>query len=456
MATTEFSRRQLLKAAALAAAGAAPAAGALPAAAATPRWQNWSGSQSANPRWQLHPESLAELREALAVAPTGRIGVGAGHSFSPLCPTAGTLVDIGALRGLVSYNEERLRARVRAGTPIRDLGPMFNEIGQALPNQGDVDPQTVAGACGTSTHGTGRTLGSFSSLVTAAQLLTPQGDMLEISENENAEWLPAVACNLGVLGLLTEIELQNREPYRLEEVLGTAPLRETLANFAALSRDARHFEVFIFPYSDTLLTKTLRETTERPTPEPEFSVPDSEIFAALTRLGHGVAPLDGPLQKALTALYPSSRRVGDSWRIFPSDREQTRFNEMEYELPFARGIECLAELLTAIRKADLNLMFPLEVRSVAADTAWISPFYRQDSLSISVHQWVGADHRPLFALAEPILRRHGGRPHWGKMHTLRAADFAALYPRWEDFSRLRRELDPAGRMLSPPLREMLV
>ncbi|HAJ46982.1 MAG TPA: FAD-binding oxidoreductase, partial [Alphaproteobacteria bacterium] len=44
-----------------------------------------------------------------------------------------------------------------------------------------------------------------------------------------------------------------------------------------------------------------------------------------------------------------------------------------------------------------------------------------------------------------------GRPHWGKLHTLKAKDLANLYPRFEDFRALRRRLDPKGRFMTPYL-----
>jgi FAD/FMN-containing dehydrogenase len=61
----------------------------------------------------------------------------------------------------------------------------------------------------------------------------------------------------------------------------------------------------------------------------------------------------------------------------------------------------------------------------------------------------------LSSVIEPIFRRHGGRPHWGKLHTLGAPDLAELYPQFRDFQDLQRELDPNGRMLNPHLRHIL-
>jgi FAD/FMN-containing dehydrogenase len=62
-----------------------------------------------------------------------------------------------------------------------------------------------------------------------------------------------------------------------------------------------------------------------------------------------------------------------------------------------------------------------------------------------------------FAVIEKVFRKNGARPHWGKLHTLGAAELAALYPRhWQDFQEVRRELDPAGKMLNAHLRKLFV
>jgi FAD/FMN-containing dehydrogenase len=69
-----------------------------------------------------------------------------------------------------------------------------------------------------------------------------------------------------------------------------------------------------------------------------------------------------------------------------------------------------------------------------------------------VHCYYKDEWEFLFTLVQPILRAHGGRPHWGKLNSLTGADFARLYPRWNDFLEMRRELDPQARLLNPYLK----
>jgi len=133
-----------------------------------------------------------------------------------------------------------------------------------------------------------------------------------------------------------------------------------------------------------------------------------------------------------------------------------RFNEMEFHLPRETQMAAMLEVLALIEANHSDVFFPLELRSIAKDDAWLSPFYDRDSGSIAVHAYYKDDYKQLFAQVEPILRRHGGRPHWGKLHSLKARDLEALYPRWRDAMNVRQSLDPQGRFLNPYLRELFI
>ncbi len=417
-------------------------------------WTNWAGNQSSEPGWRIYPRSLNDLIRALRSGPSPLRPVGGGWSTAALCPTPGTQIDLTNLRGLVSWNDSLGRARVRAGTTLADLAPMLAEVGQALPVMGDAVEPTLAGAVATSTHGSGAGLSSLSGLVTSAQLVTVGGDILEINERENSEMLPAVSCSLGVLGVVTELEIKTVPAHRLREDIASVDLVETLKNLRVIQRSNRHVELAVFAYSDTAILRRMNETTDAVSEPSAAPLTREQVVAALTRAGHNVPPLDGPLQMAVAGIFPGGSRVGASEQVLPVSAP-VRYVATEYALPQENGIDALLELREAIRKADLNVMLPIQLRFVARDASWLSPYYRQDSMTLTVKQWVGADANRLFALAEPILRRYGGRPHWGMEHAMGTSDLAELYPRWGDFQALRKQLDPQGRLLNAPLKALL-
>jgi FAD/FMN-containing dehydrogenase len=94
------------------------------------------------------------------------------------------------------------------------------------------------------------------------------------------------------------------------------------------------------------------------------------------------------------------------------------------------------------------------VRFIKSDDIWLSPFYQRESCSIAVHRFFEEDFEPYFKTLEPIFRKYGGRPHWGKLNTLTQKDFRQLYPRWDDFLALRQQMDPQGRFLNDYLRQL--
>ena len=55
-------------------------------------------------------------------------------------------------------------------------------------------------------------------------------------------------------------------------------------------------------------------------------------------------------------------------------------------------------------------------------------------------KWTGPYHRDF----ERLMGEYGGRPHWGKLFSRTAEDFAKLYPRYRPFNALRRACDPNG------------
>ena len=97
-----------------------------------------------------------------------------------------------------------------------------------------------------------------------------------------------------------------------------------------------------------------------------------------------------------------------------------RFNEMEWSVPAARGADALREIKALIARREFPLMFPLEYRWVRGDDIWLSPNHGRDSVHISVHQYRGMPFEGYFEAVQAICLNHGGRPHWGKVHSLKA------------------------------------
>tara|TARA_A100001391_G_scaffold184201_1_gene151879 strand:- start:24879 stop:26246 length:1368 start_codon:yes stop_codon:yes gene_type:complete len=446
-----LDRRGFLKALAVTA-----GAGALPALARATddgsggQWQNWSGNQSARPRNLAYPATEDALRQLLA-ATTGTVrAFGGSHSFSGVVPTDDTLVSLEAMAGLRGRDGNVLH--FGAGTRIAQAGDQAWGEGHGLINEPDINLQSLAGAIATSTHGTGLGLPSLSAQVAGLTLLDMAGRRHRVTAADG-ELFDAARCSVGALGLVTEVSLRTVPAYRLEEHTWTLPLDEAM-DFVEREKDNfRNIEFFAFPLGGTAIIKTMTPTERQ---DDNLAQDDSnDLLEMVSELAMRAGWLTSTLQKLVTFFVEESRRWGPAHKIY-ANRRTVRFNEMEYTVPAEQGVTCLRQLCEAIREHDINAFFPIEFRYVAADDTMLSMFSQRPGATISVHQYYKQDYRPLFEVAEPVLRRCQGRPHWGKLHGLGAAQLRELYPRFDDFLAIRRELDPQGRLLNDHLKRLFI
>ncbi|MDX2234143.1 MAG: D-arabinono-1,4-lactone oxidase [Hyphomonadaceae bacterium] len=411
-------------------------------------WRNWSGSVRATPASFVRPATEAALSAAVAQARHVRV-VGAGHSFMPLCETTDTLVSLSALEGALEIDAAANRAWAPAGWSLSHLTAALWAEGYALINQGDVNPQSLAGAVATGTHGTGAGLGSLATAARAFRLVLADGTVATCSAQERPELFEAQRVSLGMLGVVTRIQIDVLPAYHLEEVIETLPLDAVEERWETLAAENRHVEFWVFPYGDVALLKRLNPAPS----EGDLKVMkdfEETAFRRMCDLCTALPVLTPVLQRRLVRAGLRTRRVGPSYQIFPSERT-VRFEEMEYEVPRAQGFAALRAVIGLVRRKRLPIAFPFEFRLTAADDIWLSPFNKGDCASISMHQYAKMPWRPHFAAAEEVLRAHGGRPHWGKRHTLNAADVRALYPMADRFCAVRAEVDPAGKFLNAHL-----
>lgn len=417
-------------------------------------WSNWSGFQQAHPQHILHPENVLELQHIVQSHPKIRV-VGAGHSFTPLVCTDATLVSLNQISGVSSSDTAHSRCSLYAGTRLYNLDQYLEPINQALMNQGDIDQQSLAGAVSTGTHGTGADLHCISAYVEDFELLTAAGEILNCSRTENPEIFAAGRVSLGSLGILTKITMQNRPRFKLKEHIQLCTVADMTQFIQRWKHQHRHIECFVFSHAEKLMLKTLDETDEELQPRKESYPSEDTLLTICSELIKNVPSLNPYVQKLLGTFVKPTTAVDWSSKIFPTVRH-TKFNEMEYQIPVDDGLDCLEEVLAALRQHKVATFFPLEFRFVKGDDIWISPFYQQDSISISVHQYHKQDPRLIFDIVEPIFQKYKGRPHWGKMHSMTSMQLRSLYPKWDDFLALRQQLDPERKFLNPYLEQLFL
>ncbi|MES2947106.1 MAG: D-arabinono-1,4-lactone oxidase [Pseudomonadota bacterium] len=431
---------------------AAPVGGASATTANTTTWRNWSGIHSCQPNsWQV-PATVDALAELLRHAPGPIRCVGAGHSFTALVPTTGTLLSLDRLSGITAHGDNQ--ATLGAGTRLQVANRQLDAKGLALYNLPDIDAQTLAGAMATATHGTGVNFGALHTDLLSLKLMTPSGQLLHCSPSQQADVFAAAQVSLGAMGVLTEMTLRVRPSFHLQRRVWLAKTQDLLDQAPTLAERHRQFELYLLPFTGYGAAITHDEVPIGPVQR--AAAADEDVLRDLRLLRDWLGRWPGLRRwAAQRAIDPDqTENMRDlSWKLLSSARP-TRFNESEGHVPRESGIKCLREVLETLERRN-EVFFPIEFRYIKADQAWLSPFHGRDSCSIAAHALQGEAHDYLVQELGPVFRRHGARPHWGKLHNFSPAELRVLYPEWKRFAELRRELDPQGRMLTPYMKQLL-
>ena len=247
---------------------------------------------------------------------------------------------------------------------------------------------------------------------------------MEITQEQNKDLFRALQVALGTCGIFLKMKLQLQPKYELQRKEWCVPIEKCLQNYEEHKNNNRNFDFYWYPRSEM---SKIRIMNQEGVPMPKIPY--------------------GDLQRD---------KQGHSHEILPRTRH-LRFDEMEYALPDENGMDCFLEIREQTKKKyRKEVGWRTLYRTIKSDDAYLSPISGRDSVTISLHHNAGLPFWDYFKGIEPIFRKYGGRPHWGKKHSLKAGELKDLYPDWEQFHRFRRELDPNGIFITPELRELLI
>ena len=399
-------------------------------------WTNWVGNQSFTAGYAAAPrdeeEVAALVREASGRGAGVRVSA-ARHSFTPIVQTDGLLLDLSALRGVVDTDPGRKRATALSGTLICDFYEPLWSAGLALKNQGDIDTQQIAGAVSTATHGSGIRNKCFSGVVRGVRLVTATGEIRDIDESE-PELLRAAQVSIGMLGVMTRLELEVTDAYRLTEQIDLWRWEEVLERWDELVHEHRHFGFFWLPTEESAALYNLSSHDQTMADKCYVKIYDD-------------ATPDQPDSAA------EGRRTDRCYRIYPMVYDPN-FHELEYFVPLELGPAALSAMRDLMLRSLPDSVFPLEVRTVGPDDAYLSPNYKTATTVISVSGTPGTDYWAYLRSVDALLSDFSARVHWGKLHFLTPERLHSLYPEADAFIDARRMLDPEGTFLNDHLREL--
>ncbi|MBU0790420.1 MAG: D-arabinono-1,4-lactone oxidase [Polycyclovorans sp.] len=424
-------------------------------------WRNWAGNVRCQPSHCAYPATLEEVQSELmrCTEEAERLRVvGGGHAHTPLSFSDENHMSLAHFTGIESVDKPRRRAWVRAGTRLGRLGQSLAQRGLALDVHGDYTQQTLGGALAGGLINSANGLSSLASLVTGFRVVLPNGTAHTVTQ-DNGDNFDAGRLSLGVMGVITHIELQCRTPYRLVTRRENARFDSVIDRLERLRRGHRHLTLYWHPAAGDVLLLSRNLTRAPVTRFPGRRLAQDFIANNLvgpawdrtTQRAPGLTPLAHRINRLVGRDRPW---VTESHEAFGRIR-WVRHVESEYAIPVNAAPEALRQIDHLIRVLDLPARLPITVRFASADTAWLSPAYQQEVALIGLRAPPDTQHADYFAALWEVLDRHGGRPHWAKLHDKSAHELRQLYPRFDDFVALRQKVDPCGVLLNRYLANLL-
>ena len=393
------------------------------------RVSNWAGNITYAAQRIVRPRSIEEAQELVASNEKIR-ALGTRHSFTLVADSSATLLSTEHLNGIVEIGDGTVT--VEAGIRYGELGSALHARGLAVQNFASLPHISVGGAIATSTHGSGARNQSLAAGVSALELVGADGSVTSWRRGEAG--FQGAVVSLGALGLVTRVSLDVVPAFDLRqyvfEQLPWASVETDLDTILAAGYSVSLFTLWDEPAVGTAWVKTADELPPgmpffgaRPASAPLNPVPDSDWENATEQLG-----MPGPSHDRLPHF-----RLG----FTPSSGAEL---QTEFLLPREHGAAAVAEL-RALAASIAPLLLVSEIRSIASDALWLSPFYERDSVAFHF-TWkpLPAEVLALLPRIESALAPFGARPHWGKLFLTPAA-----YPRHADFIRLAEQLDPGAK-----------
>ena len=405
---------------------------------------NWAGNVTYRAQLQ-RPESLDDLRRAVASATRVRV-LGSGHSFNAIADPGehGILLSLAALPPEIDVDVDARTVRVGGGVRYAELAGELHARGLALANMASLPHISVAGSVATGTHGSGNANGSLASAVHEVELVTADGSTLTIGRGD-ARFDGAVT-SLGALGVVTALTLDLEPDFEVaQQVYGQLHLAGL--DFETVSASAYSVSLFTDWRQSGFVQAWVKRRTNQPLHDFPWAGPATEAMH----------PVPGMPAQNCTQQFgvpgPWHERLPHFRAEFtPSSGAEL---QSEYLLPRPYALDAL-HALDAIRATIAPVLQICEVRTVAADSQWLSPAYGRDTVAFHF-TWVPdtAAVLPVVRRIEEALAPFDPRPHWGKVFTAAPATLRERYPRIDAFTSLAEELDPAGTFRNTFVREVL-
>ncbi|MGL3198917.1 MULTISPECIES: D-arabinono-1,4-lactone oxidase [Curtobacterium] len=411
---------------------------------------NWAGNVTYGASELLSPTSVDEVRRVVAATPR-LTALGSKHSFNRIADTDGAQLTLAGLPPVLDVDADRRVVRVAAGMTHAQVAAGLEARGWALANLASLPHISTAGAVATGTHGSGVRNPSLAQAVVGLEVVRADGSLERIDASTPDGALDAHRVALGALGVVTAVELAIEPSFQVATtVFLDLPWEAVTEHFDAVVSDA--YSVSLFTAFDDRGARQVwvKHRVDEAAPTVDLVAlgaraatgpvhPGENDPAGVTEQGGVPGPWSERLPHFRSAFTPSTGAEIQS----------------EYLVPAAHAVSAL-QALRPLQDQLAPILIAAEVRTVAADTAWLAP--SSERQSVGIHFTFRREPEAVEAAVrriEDVLAPFDPRPHWGKVSVASAERLHEAYPRLGDFAALARDLDPAGRFRNAFLARVL-
>lgn len=422
-----------------------------------PKWVNWGGNQKCDPAQIYYPDNKQDLIYIIkqAYANNHKIrAYGSSHAWSNVVCTD-YLVNSNNLNRILSVDKDRKLVTVEAGIKIYELNKKLAEYNLALPNQSFTQAQSLAGNIATSTHGTGHT-GTFSDFITQLELVTNEGKVLSISQENTPDIFAAARVSVGALGIIYSVTLKCVDLYKVKHKRVLTNWQNISKNYKELHKKHDNFMFFWNPYTDKVLSyiwdKTEQDTTGlynkllKMKDKSFTGYWTGEFWVKLLDLIPGLTP---KFTNLFYWLGSTGNHVDYAYELMTGAKksnEEVVYEEEEIAIPAQYILEAaqdVKELVDKYRKEGFYVfMWGILFRFVRADkNSYLSTASDRDTVYISITS--AKVNENFYKDFEKAMLKYKGRPHWGKINFLDYNKAKELYgDNLDKFIFVRQKLDP--------------
>ncbi len=395
--------------------------------------RNWAGNVEYRSEAVHRPTSVDEARETVVRSPRIRV-LGSRHSFNTIAD-AEQLISLDALPDDVVVDTATSTVELNPAMTYGRLAPMLHEHGLALHNLASLPHISVGGAIATGTHGSGDRLGNLASAVSATDILRSDGEIVHLERGDTD--FDGAVVGLGALGAVLRVRLDVEPEYQIAQHVYEGLAWDELA--------ARFDEITGAGDSVSLFT-TWGSHVDQVWVKQRLPADPSATFFGARPATVDLHPIASVSAENCTPQLGVPGLWSDRLPHFKMGFTPSSGDELQSELLLPRGSALDAiEIVRGFADDMAAHLLISEIRTVAADTFWMSPQYERETVAFHF-TWrpdVAAATRLVTGL-ETAVAAFGPRPHWGKLFTVDGATLAQRYPRHADFVDLVDRFDPRG------------